>query len=212
MGATGRSRRTTAARAAAEAALLMLVLAAPARAASVEVVADCWKNDCFEHASFVAAPGERNRVVVSHDSGRVVTLADTGAPLTLGEGCVALSEHRARCTADPDALDDLTAKVWLGDGDDTARLDRGHVYGGPGDDRLSGARVSLTGGPGKDRLTATVAGALTDGDGAHPAQAGHHHLASGGQVDDLGAPGLGLLALDRGVQHRDGLEVLARPG
>jgi Ca2+-binding RTX toxin-like protein len=163
----GRGTRITAA----EAALLVLVLAAPVRAAEVEVVADTCKEDaCFEAASLFATPGERNRVTVSHDSAFVVTVTDRGAPLTAGDGCVALDAHSARCTADPDTLDGLGVKVWLGDGDDTAHVDRGTVYGGPGDDRLTGRSVRFTGGPGEDRLTATVAGAFTDGDGAHPAR------------------------------------------
>jgi RTX calcium-binding nonapeptide repeat (4 copies) len=150
--------------------LLCLAAPAPAWAGTVDVDADCWQDGCLESAGFLAAPGERNRVLVRHDSATVVTISDAGAPLSVGDGCVALSGHRARCTSDADAIDGLDAKLWLQDGDDMAHVDSGTVYGGPGDDRLSGRHGYLVGGPGSDHLTATEQATFGDGDGAHPAR------------------------------------------
>jgi hypothetical protein len=103
---------------------------------------------------FRAAPGERNRIVVSRaaaGSSQASVLRDDGSPVTARPGCTAIDERTASCGA---RLLDIDA----GDGDDTVTvasdLDRraGFVRGGPGSDVLSGGGF-LAGGPGDDVLT-----------------------------------------------------------
>jgi hypothetical protein len=113
--------------------------------------------------SVVAAAGERNAITVSADGSSVV-VADTGAPLTAGGGCVVESASQVRCARQgPPALplrtivdagdqDDVVAAVGLpatialGSGNDRLDLGQGRagtVDGGPGDDVLSDDEPSL---------------------------------------------------------------------
>ncbi len=102
--------------------------------------------------SFIATPGETNHVTLSAGQPGTLVLADTGAPLIAGPGCVALDAHTAQCAAATDV------KISLGNGNDSATsllTDPSiatDLDGGPGDDRLTGGAGAdgLHGGPGAD--------------------------------------------------------------
>jgi hemolysin type calcium-binding protein len=117
-------------------------------------------DDGYDGVSFDASPGERNNVTV-RVAAKSVTIADSGAPLTVqaGSGCAPIDAHSAHCPRRPHVLIDL------GDNADKARLsysapargdlaevDFAEVDGGPGNDTLiGGSQVeSLDGGPGAD--------------------------------------------------------------
>lgn len=114
----------------------------------------------------VAAPGQRNDVVVSQQPDAAVAVRDPGATLRTQTGaCVLLSAHEARCA--PPEGDGIIENVVvdLGDGDD-----RGAVrHEGPVPTRrpiVSGAQrptVNLTGGAGNDDLTAGAGFDALDG-------------------------------------------------
>jgi hypothetical protein len=115
---------------------LVLLLAPPAQAATVEVNAGALR--------ITAAGGEYNSITVGPD-GRV---ADTGAPLTPGPGCIpqglqAICAGATRVEAD------------LGDGDDAMTLSAplpSDLIGGDGDDVLIGSDEAdhIDGGTGGD--------------------------------------------------------------
>jgi Ca2+-binding RTX toxin-like protein len=106
---------------------------------------------------FRAAPGETNHVAVKAAASGFVDVEDTGAPVTPGEGCVALSEHRARCASD---YAFSSYDIRLGDQDDGAKIELwsyewGLLDGGAGADELrpgGSAPNTLRGGPGADTL------------------------------------------------------------
>jgi hypothetical protein len=137
------------------AAGVLAAAAAPAPAATVS--AD-------EAVSFRAAPGERNRLQVSEEPGRIV-LVDPGARFTARRPCRREGAHRASC---PGGGED-TIDVHLGDRADRAGMSLQYlgwtVHGGRGDDVLTGnfgsdtlygdrGRDILRGGPGSDSLHA----------------------------------------------------------
>lgn len=134
-------------------AAAVLLLAAPgaARAAEVSVTYNCPKSDdpCETQVRFQAAAGELNVLELSR-AGGATRIADRGATIAPGPGCVATDAHTAVCEQGDASID-------LGDGNDTATV-RGkpqagdHVFGGDGDDRLTGFQ-SASGGPGADTLT-----------------------------------------------------------
>ena len=149
---------------------LLLVLAAPARAASVTVTSRCDKVDCIHTARYAAAPGERNALTIAEGPG-TVTFHDDGAVVEARAGCVAVDAHTARCEPPPSQEPEpLTGSARLGDRDDVARAAWAVIDGGPGerdvvrgirsvvgsrgDDVLIGseARNRLEGGPGADVL------------------------------------------------------------
>ena len=144
-----------------------------------------------------AAPGETNAV----DIGPGLVVADSGAPLTLGPGCVpqgldALCTGATRVEAD------------LGDGDDaltvTAPLPA-DLNGDEGNDALTAvaAVATLEGGDGDDTLTAASgADVLSGGPG--------YDTLSGGEGDDRIDGGTGGDSADGGGGR--GLDRPARPG
>lgn len=142
--------------------VVVFFLTAPAFAATVEV-------DTVDSVdvSFLAAPGETNRLVVSADAAGV-RFIDTGAVLST-RTCRHISAHEVFC----DGLAE-TLIVETGDGNDTIDLSgapSGLAVGGPGDDAIVAASSSgeagndqllglpaaagqLRGGPGNDTITA----------------------------------------------------------
>ncbi len=95
-----------------------------------------------QHVVLQAAPGERNKVIVSTD-GVNVAVRDRGADLGVGAGCVSVNDHRANC-----ALPGFgRVEARLGNRKDSVRV-KGQMLnlsalGGAGADRLIG-------GPGPD--------------------------------------------------------------
>jgi hypothetical protein len=77
--------------AAALAAVVSAALPGPALAGRAEVKG--------KQPSFTAFAGEVNRVTIARTSKTKYTIKDLGAPITPGNGCVALSSNRVRCTA-----------------------------------------------------------------------------------------------------------------
>lgn len=163
-------------------------------------------------AEYLAAPGERNALVVSSAAivgapgGLRWTFRDEAATVTPGAGCAPVDVHTATC-AQPgasrptvrlgdgdDAFEgDTSADVFGEAGNDTIRLvdgddpSTGTLSGGDGDDLLDAsvaAKVSLRGGRGGDLLTGSDEDDLLDGG------SGTDELR-GGQGNDrlLGGPG-----------------------
>jgi serralysin len=131
--------------------------------------------------TYVADPGESNRVGVTFDGDHFV-IEDPGATITAGEGCEVLdgaAAHRVSCVADTDfrrwitldlgdMSDTLVASIPLDqagsiaasgqDGDDQldVRARNAYVSGGAGDDRItidSELQGDADGGIGNDELT-----------------------------------------------------------
>lgn len=144
--------------------VFLLVGAGSAHAATARVVRECNKYECSDYVVFEAAAGERN-VLSTAVAGRALIVHDAGAPITPGNGCVAIADGVICVPSDhgtlPPGMD-----AFLGDGDDvsTANAD---IFGGPGDDRLTGTG-GFSGGPGDDVLTGS--GPFFDDDGATPGQ------------------------------------------
>lgn len=133
---------------------------------------------------YTAASGEANDVVVTETwpSLNAVRIADQGAEINAGAGCIAESLHRVRCTA-PD-VDRIT--LLLGDRNDSASLDNfgynyesppfAYIYGGGGNDLLvaGGGTDRLYGGGGADVLRA----------GPCRVRSGFQQILEGGPGDD----------------------------
>ena len=165
-------------------ALMALLLPSAAGAATVTVrpdpdtVSEGTGEPAYDEVHYVAAPGERNRLLVAYaGDARSVVVSDPGAPVTASGSCVALDAHSARCVARPGARVEWlqSTRVELGDLDDELATSRpgpapiGGVVavGGPGDDRLDGGAGSdrLDGGGGRDTLLGGAGlDVLTDGD------------------------------------------------
>lgn len=105
--------------------------------------------------SYVADPGEANQVDINQASG-TITVQDTGAVITAGDGCVSVDAHEVTCTITfIDGLD-----VFLGDMGDSLVLtgdsQAWDVHGGGGNDTLqeacSGRCGFLNAGTGDDVL------------------------------------------------------------
>ncbi|MDA0172447.1 hypothetical protein OJ998_25305 [Solirubrobacter taibaiensis] len=138
--------------------LTVFAVAAPARAATVDVEFRGDPRRGSDVIVFKAAPGERN-VLTSEHVGQTVTLRDGGAPITVLDSRCTAVEGGVSCPSWP-----LEAE--LGDQDDVSTVG-GITDGGPGNDRLSGGGT-LIGGPGEDVLTGI--GPFVDDDGATPAR------------------------------------------
>lgn len=116
----------------------------------------------YRTVSYVADPGEANRVTVTFDGSRFV-IEDLGAAITAGDSCEILdgaAAHRVACTADTDWRRQVTLN--LGDMSDTLvaamPLDQAGTIaasGQDGDDQLDvRARNAYVGGEaGDDRIT-----------------------------------------------------------
>ena len=135
------------------ASLLLLAVAAPAAVAgTVEVgVTRCEPRfgPCPITLHYVAAPGERNDLVVSETPSGEVRFQDAGAPVTAGNGCRQVARDEAVCPR-------ASMTLAMGDGDDAAAMETqfGLIEGEAGDDRLTGGAGTdtLSGGPGTDEL------------------------------------------------------------
>lgn len=130
--------------------IIVLASAAPASAATVDVVADDFPDPDAETTQlrYRAASGEANRVTFSGDS-KTAIVRDGGARLSAGRNCRLRPDGSAIC----DIRNAETARVELGDGDDEAQLTAAQqqfgsvqLYGGAGND-------TLLGGPGIDFLS-----------------------------------------------------------
>jgi hypothetical protein len=160
-----------------------------------------------EELVYVAAPGERNRVVVrSAYAGSPWTVSDPGAVIEPGPGCIAVDTHTARCAATSTGPLSggpglVLADAQLGDLDDEidfVQPDAGGRFvlvadGGAGNDRLSGSGGGvggeLRGGPGDDRLSSKTGpsdAAVLDGGGGRDVLRGGlgTDTLSDGDVDD----------------------------
>ena len=143
--------------------VLFLVLAAPARASTAEVVvgSSCAADPSCPPSPIVTyrgAPGEANRLTVTTD-GQALILTDPAVTITAKAPCVSIDAHTASCDTGrrPFSADGLT--VQLGDGEDTVTIATGLPWvtvldGGAGDDVLTGAQEEddFDPGPGRDRI------------------------------------------------------------
>lgn len=150
---------------AAAAVMLALTSAAAASAATVEV-----KLVVLGDAPvYVAAPGEKNDVLVSRIDERTQRIADPGASITAGRGCTLVDEHTAECRTARETM--YYATVSTGDGDDTIRA--------AGETLTTAARIFANGGPGNDVLLGGPGE-----DGLNGGGGGHDVLNSGGGGGD----------------------------
>ena len=186
----------------------LVVLAAPglAQASTAHVV---FPPDSGSRFSYIAAPGETNQVEVSLLAG-TVTIRDTGASITAGDGCVSVNAHEVTCALGIHdhlgvTLNDLDDSLTLegdgvgwdvrgGEGADTlvdsCPTGCGFLFGGPGDDTLQGRGIS--GGAGDDTLTGSP---KRDSIGGGP---GNDTLSGAGGYDTL-LPAAGDDTVDGGV-------------
>ena len=110
--------------------------------------------DSVDSVSYVASPGEANRLVVQPGPGGTISFVDPGATIApLDATCVSISAHEAQCAAGLVPALNLS----LGDGDDSATVNvnkRGVLSGDAGNDVLTGGDgdESLLGGDGDDVL------------------------------------------------------------
>jgi Ca2+-binding RTX toxin-like protein len=154
--------------------------ALPSRAATAFVGPGKFSGQSTLH--YDADPGEANDVSIhfspsSAPAGFDIEITDSGATISAGSGCTAITPSKVQCNASSDDrinaslgdgndilsishfLDSGSGRLSGGDGDDTIRgNDRGgpeRLLGGPGDDSLFGRGGSdfLDGGPGADDLS-----------------------------------------------------------
>ena len=134
-----------------------LAQATPARAATASVAGP----NSFGQLTlrYVADPGEANDVFIAFAPDPVVAVdvTDSGATITAGAGCAALTLHKVRC--DVSSGDQVNAS--LGDRNDIFSISHffdsagGRLSGGDGDDLIRGNDIAgtneiLLGGPGDD--------------------------------------------------------------
>ncbi len=153
-----------------------------------------------------ASNGERNAMTLATTAGEV-RVADAGAPLTAGKGCVQDGPSAARCpvvrtTRRIDTFS-LDMQARLGDGADrwtsaaraagsTALAPSEVVFGGPGDDDVTAPEATAYGDAGNDHLVALSAGGGTGNDTIVARTAGGDpgddvltgHVLSGGAGND----------------------------
>ena len=140
-------------------AVACLALAAAAPAATVTVRRDSYGSPKL---FYVAAPGERNDVVVASAGDSALRITDPGAVISATGQCESAGPHSALCRARDDYL--YSAYVAVGDLDDRVAPSKRSedmelsADGGPGNDVLGGAADGgvLNGGPGDDQLTTGV--------------------------------------------------------
>ena len=131
--------------------------APPASAATVSVVDG-------GIATYVAAPGEANRLTIDAvPIPRTTTFRDAGAAIAAGAGCTARPDGSVACTNGSGFAP--LADVDLGDGDDVVAVHGGSVHAllGAGADRASADAGSLQveGGPGPDAMSAAPGSDVT---------------------------------------------------
>jgi Ca2+-binding RTX toxin-like protein len=143
---------------------------------------------------YVADPGETNHVTIDFGDPSGVEIEDTGATITPGAGCVAITANSVRCAAEPDGI----IEAQLSDGDDFLSVNveaRAALRGGDGDDRIDGgfnsfeATEYLFGNGGDDVLRGRWGtDVLNGGPGSD--------LMSGGTSCDAGTAGLCFINFD----------------
>ncbi len=197
----------------------LALLAAPglAHGSTAKVVLPPDSGSLF---SYIAAPGETNQVEASLLAG-TVTIRDTGASITAGDGCVSVDAHEVTCAVGIHdqlgvALDDLGDSLILegdgvdwdvrgGDGADTlvdsCPTGCGFLFGGPGNDTLQGRGIS--GGGGDDTLTGSLKGDSIGGGSGND-------TLSGAAGNDMLLPAAGDDTVDGGL-GRDTVWFAARP-
>lgn len=193
------------------AALVLALLPASALGATAHVEgAGTWT------LLYDASPGEANQLEVTIDSDvGVVTLHDSGATITAGNGCTAVNANEVTCQPVDRAI-----VIRLGDRADELRLTEGGVeleayggvgsdelnacpdcsarfFGGTGNDDLGGDHALLTGGGGADTLI-SVFGGVVGGDGDDILTSDSFSLF-GGAGDDLITGGAGENRVDAGT-------------
>jgi hypothetical protein len=112
--------------------------------------------------TFRAAPGESNDMrILPHVSG--VRIVDARQTIEVGEYCLRVNEHDARCG--PPGSDGLVVNAFTGDRRDDVSTRAGIVHLGPGKDLgiALGERGSVRGGPGDDELRGFGRGASMNG-------------------------------------------------
>ena len=168
---------------------------------------------------FIAAPGERNRVVMAADLATPypyeLVVSDSAAVVTAGPGCRSVDEHTVRCVGAPPvppyfSAQQLSVSIDVGDGDDVVTTPAAFirpvvVNGGDGNDILSGAG-RLVGGAGNDVLTGGTdplgykgSGPPSDGLSGGPGD----DVLRGNEGDDQLDGGAGSDVIDGGSGERD---------
>ena len=184
----------------------------------------------FPGAIYDGASGEANELTVSETAG-TVTVIDPGAVITVGSGCVKVSDHEATCAGvtsffallgdrndSSSALvqDQLTSMIFYGDtGSDHLTLCSscdGQLHGEGGSDILQGGDEGsyLAGGLGSDRLTGGAGFDFIYGEAGADVAAGRAGRDSIG-----GGPGMDELRGNRGndrLRSRDGFRDFVRGG
>ena len=204
--------------------LVALVLGAATAVAAPASAADVTYN--AEGMVITGAPGESSRLTVTFDPYGTRTVHDDAGGLRPGIGCIG-TFHDVTCGGllTP-ACRPCTARIDLGDGDDTLTLagtsEKGPflVSAGPGDDDvhiLSDTNALVDGGPGRDTLRADTYSELFGGPGPDviggKATASYAALASGvtvtldGVAND-GAPGEGDNVMTNAVIGSDGADTM----
>jgi hypothetical protein len=190
--------------------LAALVSPSVARASTASVDPDPSHNLLTYDAAF----GETNQVTASF-SGGVVTLQDTSASITAGNGCTSVDVHEVTCSMP--VKFNRSLEVNLKDMPDTFSVDSGccwDVSGGRGadalDEQCAGECAGLTGwsgddllqghnlvgGDGDDTLTGTNDGDALDGG------SGNDTIDGNGGNDELyGSRGMDALDGDRGADR-----------
>jgi RTX calcium-binding nonapeptide repeat (4 copies) len=137
-----------------------LALAPVASAATVTVRTASDDTGEWIEAYYVAAPGERNDVLLVHVSDSRLRISDPGAVIIATGRCRSIDSHSAACHAPRDDPFLYIARVELGDLDDRVATSQPTddieltADGGPGNDVLKGASDAgvLSGGAGDDQL------------------------------------------------------------
>jgi hypothetical protein len=204
--------------------LVALVLAATTVAAAPAGAADVTYN--AGGMVITGAPGESSRLTVTFDPYGTRTVHDDAGGLRPGIGCIGTFNDVSCGGLLTPACRPCTARIDLGDGDDTLSLagtsEKGPfiVSAGPGDDDvhiLADTNAIVDGGSGSDRLRADTYSELFGGPGpdvvAGTATASYAALAAGvtvtldGVAND-GAPGEGDNVMTNAVIGSDGADTM----
>jgi Ca2+-binding RTX toxin-like protein len=191
------------------AASVAAVLAVPQGAGAGQVGYSVPEGFAQVALNFRAAPGERNDVHVADASAGDYVIEDRGAPLTVGDGCVAESPTRARCRHPPRGQP-MSVIAFLGDGDDALIYEKGEsiAFGGPGDDVLAGgfSYDQLYGEDGDDRIRGRGGPDGLGGDGFTSEPVAGRDDVDGGSGNDRveGGPGADLVRGGAGSDILDG--------
>jgi Ca2+-binding RTX toxin-like protein len=181
-------------------ASVSLLAAAPAFGATAGTVVD----DERRWVVYDAGPGEVNRLVIETSiGGSAVRLTDSGAAISVGEGCELDDQGRAVCRIRPRVR---LVQADLGDGDDranangaTVRAPQVNIVGGEGDDFLRGTgpiRFNFGGREGEDTLIGS------NGPDVFRGGPGHDRMSSRGGDDLLiGDSGRDVLRAGLGIDR-----------